>query len=62
MVKNPSASEGDIRDLDLIPGQENLQEKETATLSSILAWEIHGQRSLLGYSPRDLKELDARRQ
>ena len=29
-----------------------------ATLSSILAWEIHGQRSLEGYSPWGRKELD----
>ena len=26
--------------------------------SSILAWEIHGQRSLMGYSPWSHKELD----
>ena len=30
---------------------EDLLEKEMATHSCILAWEIHGQRSLLGYSP-----------
>ena len=30
---------------------EGLLEKEMATYSSILAWEIRGQRSLLGYSP-----------
>ena len=29
-----------------------------ATQSSILAWEIHGQRSLAGYSPWGRKELD----
>ena len=29
-----------------------------ATHSSILAWEPHGQRSLVGYSPRDHKESD----
>ena len=29
-----------------------------ATHSSILAWKIHGQRSLAGYSPWGLKELD----
>ena len=29
-----------------------------ATQSSILAWEIHGQRSLAGYSPQDCKESD----
>ena len=33
-------------------------EKEVATHSSILAWRIHGQRSLVGYSPWDHKELD----
>ena len=31
-------------------GGEDPLEKEMATLSSILAWETHGQRSLLGYS------------
>ena len=45
-VKNLPAKAGDIRDLGLIPGQENLLEKEMATHSGILAWEIHGQRSL----------------
>ena len=29
-----------------------------ATHASILAWRIHGQRSLAGYRPRDLKEPD----
>ena len=32
-------------------GWEDLLEKETATHSSILAWKIHGQRSLVNYSP-----------
>ena len=31
-------------------GQENPLEKEMATHSSILAWEIHEQRNLVGYS------------
>ena len=31
-------------------GWEDLLGKEMATHSSILAWEIHGQRSLVGYS------------
>ena len=35
----------------LIPGLEDSLEKEMAIHSSILAWEIHGQRSLVGYSP-----------
>ena len=30
-------------------------EKEMATHSSILAWRIHGRRSLVGYSPRVTK-------
>ena len=30
---------------------EDPQEKEMAIHSSILAWEIHGQRSQVGYSP-----------
>ena len=32
-------------------GQKYPLEKEIATHSSILAWEIHGQRSLMSYSP-----------
>ena len=31
-------------------GQEDPQEKKMATLSNTLAWEAHGQRSLMGYS------------
>ena len=38
--------------------QEDPLEKEMATHSSILAWEIPGQRSLGGYSPRSRKESD----
>ena len=38
--------------------QEDPLEKEMATQSSILAWEIHGQRSLAGYSQWGRKELD----
>ena len=30
-----------------------------ATHSRILAWRIHGQRGLVGYSPWDLKESEA---
>ena len=39
-------------------GWEDLLEEEMATHSSILAWEIPGQRSLVGYSPWGHKELD----
>ena len=34
-------------------------EEGIATHFSTLAWEIHGQRSLVGYSPRGRKELDS---
>ena len=39
-------------------GREDPPEKGMATLCSILVWEIHGQRSLEGYSPRGRKESD----
>ena len=34
-------------------------EEGMATHFSTLAWEIHGQRSLVGYSPRGRKESDS---
>ena len=39
-------------------GGKILLEDEMATHSSILAWEVHGQRSLVGCNPRSHKELD----
>ena len=39
-------------------GQEDTLEKGMAIHSSILAWRIHGQRSLVGYSPWGHKESD----
>ena len=39
-------------------GQEDPLAKEMAIHSSILAWRSHGQRSLVGYSPRGRKESD----
>ena len=48
VVKNQPASAGTwVRSL----RQEDPLEKGMATHSSILAWESHGQRSLVGYSP-----------
>ena len=35
-----------------------LLEKQMATQFSILAWESHGQRNLVGHSPRGCKESD----
>ena len=39
-------------------GQEDALQEGTATHSSILAGETHGQRSLVGYSPWGRKESD----
>ena len=40
VVKNPPDNAGDIRDVDLIPGSKDPQEKKMATHSSFLASEI----------------------
>ena len=45
-------------DLGSIPGSGRSPEEGMATLSSILAGEFHGQRSLVGFSPWGCKELD----
>ena len=58
VVKNPPANAGDIRDAGLILGLEDPLEEEIATHSSILGWEPHGQKSLVGYGPWSHKELD----
>ena len=39
-------------------GGEDPLEEEMATHSSILAWEVHGQRGLVSYSPWGCKESD----
>ena len=53
MVKNlPAKQEIWVQSLN----QEDPLEMGMATHFSILAWRIHGQRSLVGYSPWDLKE------
>ena len=52
VVKNQPASAGDAREAVLVPGQEDPLEKETATQSSILAWEIaRAEESGWLYSP-----------
>ena len=43
-------------------GRQDPLEKEMATHSSILAWEIHGRKSLVAYSPRGRKESDTTKQ
>ena len=57
MVKNLPANAREIREAGLNLGQEDPLEEDMATHSSILAWRIHGQRSLVGYSPWGCKEL-----
>ena len=56
MVKSLPASAGETR----VPclRQNDPLEEGTATHSSILAGESHGQRSLVGCGPWGLKELD----
>ena len=58
-VKGLPASAGAAGGPGSVLGQEDPREESTATHSSILAWESHGQRSLAGYSPWGRKELDA---
>ena len=55
MIKNlPAMWESWVQSL----GWEDPLEEGMATHSSILAGKSHGQRSLVGYSPWDCKELD----
>ena len=55
MVKHlPAMQETLVRLLD----REDPLEKAMATHSSILAWRIHGQRSLVGFSPWSRTESD----
>ena len=58
VVKSPPANAGDVRNNDLIPGLGRSLEEGMATHSSVLAWRINGQRSLVGYSPWGHKYLD----
>ena len=52
VVKNPSVNAGDARENRVQSlGREDPLEKEMATCSSILAWEIPWTEELAGYSP-----------
>ena len=54
-VKNlPAMQETQVRPL----GQEDALEKRMATKPVFLSGELHGQRSLVDYSPWSCKELD----
>ena len=66
VVKNPSANAGGLRDLSLMPGREEEEERRSRRkwqLSPVfLPVESHGQRSLVGYSPWGRKESDTTEQ
>ena len=51
VVKNLTTNAGDIRDMALILGWEDLLEKGVITQSSILAWRIPWTGDLVGYNP-----------
>ena len=59
MVKNPSASAGDIRGMGLIPGLGRFPQRRAWQPTPVfLPGESHGQRSLAGYSPWSHKGSD----
>ena len=59
IVKNPAASAGDIRDMGSIPGSGRYPVGgHDNPLQYSWPGESHGERSLVGYSPGDHKELD----
>lgn len=45
LVSKTTCSPGDLRDVDSVLALPSPGEKETAICSSMLAWEIHGQRA-----------------
>ena len=58
-LKNlPAMKETQVRSL----GQEDALDKRMSTHPVFLPGEFHGQRSLVGYSPWDHKELDTTKQ
>ena len=59
LVKNPSASAGDVTEAGLIPRLGNIPwRRKWQSTPVFLPGEFHGQRSLVGYSSWDCKELD----
>ena len=58
MVKNPLANTGDIRDMGLTRVRKIPWRRAWQLTLTLLAGESHGQRSLVGYGPQDLKESD----
>ena len=59
MVKNPSANEGDARDVGLIPGSGRFPwRREWQSIPVFLPGESHEQGSLVSYSPLGCKESE----
>ena len=58
VIKTMPANAGDIRDWGSIPGLGQSPEKEMAAHSSVLVWEICGQRILEGYIVQWVAESD----
>ena len=59
VVKNASVNAGDVRDSGLIPGLRRFPGEEQGTpLQYSCLGNPHGQRSLVGYSPRGRSESD----
>ena len=51
VVKNPPANAGDLREAGSTLSWKDPLEESMAAHSSILAWRIHREWSLVGYSP-----------
>ena len=58
VVRHPPADAGATGDKGSISESKRPPGGGEATHSRILAWEIHGQRSLAGHSPRGCEESD----
>ena len=59
LVKNPSASAGDVTEAGLIPRLGNIPwRRKWQSTPVFLPGKSHEQRSLVGYSSWDCKELD----
>jgi len=58
VVKNLPTDAGDARDRVLILGSRRSPREGNGAASSILAWKVTWQRSLLGFGPWGCKELD----
>ena len=59
VVKNLSASAGDVRDMGLIPKSGKIPWRRVRQPTPVfLPGDRHGQRSLAGYHPQGLKGLD----